>query len=48
MKTAADSTACSAKRELAFKLVSEMLRARVDGRIWRRSMELCLVVLLPR
>ena len=40
--------ACSAKRVLAFELVSKILRARVDGMIWRRSMEVCLVVLLPR
>ena len=33
MNTAADSTACacSAKRVLAFELVTEILRARVDG-----------------
>ena len=39
---------CSAKRELAFELVSEILRARVDGSDMASLMELCLVVLLPR
>ena len=31
MNTVADDCACSAKRELAFELVSEILHARVDG-----------------
>ena len=31
MNTAADDCACSAKRELAIELVSEILRARGDG-----------------
>ena len=31
MNIAADDCACSAKHELAFELVSEILRARVDG-----------------
>ena len=31
MNTVADGCACSPKRELAFELVSEILRVRVDG-----------------